>query len=233
MRGKVDTMNNVLRPVPKTAKEFVDDGVTLFLVLDWDGVFNPFNWKHVFKRSYFHPDVKYLHYPNPDWKVVPLGSSEKEEPKSYRIQWSTELAGEISSLIQDDRVQVIWLTTWFGNVGSLASKMGIHSKREMFYLPWGGTGEFKRDQFYKAKALGRFLAGVNTERMNSETKKAQAHMVWVDDFVLNSSRPNYRDGLPLPEFDDSTSLLLAPNENYGISRAELALMEDFTQRVLS
>lgn len=224
-------MENLLKHVPMTGKEFADDGVTLFLVLDWDGVFNADRWNQTFAKGYFQPNVRHPHYPNPDWRVYELGSREDEESKSYKIQWSTEVAQRLNTLVQDKRVQVIWLTTWYGHVGALLEQMGVQSRREMFYLPWGGIGEFKRDQFYKAKALRRFFTGVNTERVDSGTRKV--HMAWVDDLVLDDSRPRYRDGLPFPEFDDSTSLLISPNENYGISRVELALIEDFTQRVLS
>jgi hypothetical protein len=218
-----------MKATPFSAKEFVKDGVELFVVFDFDGVFNPFTWDRKYGKLYFTPDCHLPEYPNPDWEASSRYGSGSKEPKSYRVQWSSELILNLNKLLSDKRIQIIILSTWRQHMAGLVDRLHIRSKRTIYYLPWGGSGEHRDDQFYKAIALRNFMDGVNESSNGSITN---AGLLWVDDHVLSDARLGYRDGMPSPEFDENNSLLIAPNEWYGINRMEWDRILEFSAKIL-
>lgn len=226
-----------MNSVRGNAADYVKDGVRVFLVLDFDGVFNSFYTCGTFGKSFFNPDVR-IRIPNANYNShssrreleTYAGRRHSKEPKTYALQWSSEIVKNFNKLLKDPRIQVVWLTTWREDMGDVVYRMGLKSKREMVYLPWGAGSKNKGDQAWKSIALSDFMAGVNT---GSKSDEPGAHLVWVEDYVLDKSRLDWRNDLPAPEFDDTTSLLIAPNEDYGISREEFAAIESFVTKALA
>lgn len=222
---------NTLRKTPDLASELVADGVKLFHIHDYDGVWNSMYRNGKFPKQYFNSD-KRIHYPNPHYtprvRNTWVDPYAPKEPKSFELAWSNELVQNFNKVAADSRVQLVILSTWREQLGGVLDRMNIKTAREPLYLPW--SGRQMHDQFYKARALRYFLWEVNK---GSVPEDPNAYMVWLDDVVLHKSRPSYRDGLPAPEFTPSNSLLIAPNENYGISRAEWAEIAEFSTKALA
>lgn len=216
-----------MKAVAGSASDYKRDGVDLFLVLDYDGVFNPTYTSGTYGKRYFNPDVS-DRVPNPDYKPEVRKWGEYRdpyryrEPKSYALQWSKELVGNFNKLLKDPSTMVVWLTTWREEMGTVTYRMGLKAHREMVYLPWGDKPGAKYDQKHKSPALTAFLAGVNADEDNKP-----ARMIWVDDKVLDPKAEGFGRDTPPLALGDGNSLLIAPNEMYGISREEWTLISDF------
>jgi hypothetical protein len=215
-----------MKAVEGAAKDYKEDGVDLFLVLDYDGVLNPSYTSGTYGKAYFMPDNR-DRVPNADYKREVRRWGEYHdpyryrEPKSYAIQWSKELVGNFNQLLKDSRILVVWLTTWRAEMETVTYRLNMRAKREMVYLPWGtGPGE-KYNQRFKSSALTRFMAGVNADE-----ESAPARMIWTDDRLFDPTEGIDSDTPTLP-LGDGNSLLVSPNEMYGISRAEWSLISDF------
>lgn len=226
-----------LKMTPDTAKELVDDGVKIFYVLDYDGVFNTMLRTRTFPGTCFKSD-KRVHVPNPDYKPrtwnsrrnayeVGVDFNASRVPKKLELAWSSELVENFNKIAADPRVQIIVLSTWRETLGDVFEMMGVKAAREILHLPWGGL--IRDDQFYKGQALKYWMWGVNEGSLPDDPN---AYLVWVDDEVLKSTNKSYRHGLPAPEFTDDNSLLIAPNEDFGINRAEWDEIVEFTAKAL-
>lgn len=216
-----------MKAAERKASDYKRDGVELFLVLDYDGVFNPTYTSGTYGKGYFSPNAR-DRVPNADYKAeirrwgTYVDPYRYREPKSYAIQWSKELVGNFNQLLKDHRVQAVWLTTWRGEMGTVTYRMGLKAEREMVYLPWGDKPGTKYDQKHKSPALTGFLAGVNADEDNEP-----ARMIWIDDKVLDPKAEGFGRDVPPLALGDGNSLLIAPNEMYGISREEWALISGF------
>lgn len=216
-----------MREVVGKASDYKRDGVDLFLVLDFDGVFNPDYASGTYGKAYFNP-TRRDRVPNADYKkeiLIPGSYRDPyryREPKSYGIQWSKELVENFNKLLKDSRTQAVWLTTWRAEMGFAVDRMGLKSRREMVYLPWSGPAGAKNNQKYKSPALTAFLAGVNADEDNSP-----ARMIWADDEVLNPKSQGYGREAPTLAIGEANSLLIAPNPMYGISREEWEAISSF------
>lgn len=209
-----------------SAKDYKEDGVKLFLVLDYDGVLNPSYASGTYGKAYFNPRSN-DRVPNPDYKKEIRRWGEYHdpykyrEPKSYPIQWSKELIQNFNNLLKDSSIQVVWLTTWRDSMETIVYRLNMKASREMVYLPWGtGPGQ-KYNQRFKSSALTEFMAGVN-----SDEDSDSARMIWVDDRLFDPNEGIDSD-TPQLAVGESNSLLISPNEMYGISRAEWTLISDF------
>ena len=198
----------MLSPVP-SAKSLVNDGVTKFLLLDFDGVFNPEYTKGSFKKAFYSPDNRDRH-PNPTYKPKsrPYDPYEAREPKSYLLTWSSDLVRNFSKLASKNDTQVVWVTTWRAHMDDVATRLSFTAKRGMFYLPWGNDGY---DHFDKVPAVLDFLSDLSDD----------TRVVWVDDVSFNPYVNSKVDTL------DANVLTVSPNSRYGVSRDEFAKVENF------
>lgn len=96
------------------------------LIMDFDGVWNALNRERVWIGEHSPTDLDYA-LPDPKmWKMESYPVSNETyfspdrnelvdfEGREIRIQWSTELVGEVNQLIKDNKVDFLWLTTWKG-----------------------------------------------------------------------------------------------------------------------
>lgn len=226
-----------LQITPDTAKELVDDGVKIFYVFDFDGVFNTMLRTRTFPATCFKSDMR-ISIPNPEYKPRTWNKTlnqyevgtvypASKVPKKIEVAWSSELVENLNKIAEDSRVQIIILSTWRETLGPVFERMGVKTAREILHLPWGGID--RKDQFYKGQALKYWLWDVNK---GSLPEDPNSYLVWVDDEVLKSTNKRYRHGLPEPEFTDENSLLIAPNEDFGINRAEWSEIVEFTAKAL-
>ena len=218
---------SVLNAVVGKALDYVNDGVKLFLVIDFDGVINVFYHSGKFKKEFYSPTHNERH-PNPHYDPNEKHRhggwyyGELKEPKTFKLVWSDELVKDINKLAASPDVQVVYLTTWREHMGDVIDRLGLTSSREPVYLPWG---DGLTDHSLKVAAFKEFFAGVNS----GDNK---AGVVWADDVVLNVSNDWYEDftdGI----LDNSDRLLVAPFDWYGISRAEMDEMSDFSKKFVS
>lgn len=201
-----------------TAKELSDSGVSCLLFLDFDGVINVFGNNTNF--NYYQVDnskeVMNVHY------TPPLAWGDASSPRSFTIRWSSEMIEDLNKVCSSPSVQVISLTTWRQWMREPCELMGFKPAREVLTLQWGSddpTSKLYYKQYYKGQALKEWLSqGTVSEQMS---------MVWVDDSILRTEHLAYRHGLPEPFFTEEKSLLIAPNELFGISRGEMQRMEYF------
>lgn len=198
----------MLDPVP-SAMSLVNDGVTKFLLLDFDGVFNPYYTNGTFKKAFYSPDNKSRH-PNPAYKPKTrfYNPFTRREPSSYVLTWSSDLVANFSKLASKHDTQVVWVTTWRAHMDDVATRLSFTSKRGMFYLPWGNDSY---DHFDKVPAVLDFLSDVSSD----------TRAVWVDDVIFNSHVDSLVDDL------DANVLTVSPNSLYGVSRNEFVKVEKF------
>lgn len=213
------------------ASDYVADGVKLFLVYDFDGVFNVMSHGGTFKKSFYNPDRNERH-PNPHYdEKAPRrrtsfslwdngGIAEPREPKTYEISWSTELIKDSNEISNRDDVQVIWLTTWRKHMDAVVDRLNFQSSREMLYLPWG-DGHSAENHFLKVDAFQSFFRYVN------DGSNSPASAIWVDDVVLDVSDEVSKSFLK-GNFEDK-GFTVCPDYNYGISREQMMNMKKFAE----
>lgn len=211
----------MFKAVPGTVTDFTNDGVRLFLVFDFDGVFNAMYRSGTFAKQYFNPTHKEFH-PNPHYnkhnRKRYVNGRLSGEPKSYELAWSNELVQNVNELTARDDVQLLWLTTWRGHMDDVSERLGFAPKREAFYLPWG-TSDTSTHHLDKVDAFVDFFENVDDS----------VGVVWADDYVLDPSTSwylTYTEGIR----DNANRLLLGPDENYGLSRDEWDSVKDFATR---
>lgn len=208
-------MNATIDTVARPYREYVNDGVQTFLVYDFDGVFNVMYRSGTFKKNYYNPTDRF-HYPNPHY--VLLKREGLRTAKKYEIVWSSELVDDVNTLAADDSVQVVWLTTWRKYSLDVAKDMGFSFNRPPVYLPWGPT-EVSSDHSKKLTAFTKYFADFS--------KDDGVKTAWLDDVVLRDSELVYEKVAVDSAMTSDNLLLIAPDERYGLSRDEMAVMRDF------
>lgn len=197
-----------MKAVEGDCEKLLRDGVKLFLMYDFDGVFNALYRGGTFKKEYYSPTHIQRH-PNPDYK------KKGNEPKSYELAWSEELVKASNVLTASNDVQVVWLTTWRGNMEEVSERLGFTSARTPLYLAWG---EQSHEPPLKVDAFKKFFPDFS--KVPSETG-----VVWVDDTELEDKELIYQTIVaPSPNL-----LLVSPESDYGISREEWKNIEDFAE----
>ena len=204
---------DMLKQAP-SLNSLLDSGVSKVVVLDFDGVVNPFALVGPGKKYY--PTNHLVYVPNPYFT-----EGLDEEPMDYPIQWSDSLVSEINSLVQEEDTALVWLTTWKQYVGALSKMVGIEPSDQQFYLDFGNDGESHPSQSDKKPAMENWLSGSTV--LHSEPVSDHAvKVVWVDDTVLCGSYSGQ-----VKDMFDGHLLTIAPKSMKGISVHQMSQMKKF------
>lgn len=206
-----------------TANDFVNDGVNLFLVYDFDGVFNSMNRSGTFKKTFYNPSHRQKH-PNPHYDKLQekFAASHRKTPKSYELSWSDELINDSNKISNRDDVQVLWLTTWRQHMKDVSDRLGFSYARNPLYVEWG-VDEYSPNHFVKIDGFLDFFKDFNNDSVG---------VVWADDVVHKSADFVYKDVKKVSGLTDKNLLLLCPDEWYGISRSEWDSVKTFSKKFL-
>ena len=192
----------------------VDSGVSKVLVLDFDGVVNPFALVGPGKKYY--PTNHLVYVPNPYFT-----ENSEDEPVDYPIRWSDNLISEINSLVQNEDTALVWLTTWKQYAGTLSKMVGIEPPGQQFYLNFGDDDENHPSQSDKKPAIENWLAG-STALQSESAGDHGVKVVWVDDTVLCGSYAGQ-----VKDMFDGHLLTIAPKSMKGISIHQMSQMKKF------
>lgn len=206
-----------------TAEDYVKDGVKLFLVYDFDGVFNAMYRNGTFKKTFYNPSHRQRH-PNPHYDKLQekFAASHRKTPKSYELSWSEELINDSNKLSNRDDVQVLWLTTWRHHMKDVSDRLGFEYARSPLSFVWG-VDEYSSDHFAKIDAFEAFFKNFNNDSVG---------VVWADDVVHKSADFVYKDVEKVSGLTDENLLLLCPDGQYGISRSEWDSVKTFSKKFL-
>lgn len=204
------------------------------MFVDFDGVINqfPYRWEKESDGShqrevthggytnygFFHNDFDGEKFFHPD-EFVMLPTSKG----TFAISYSSEMVSRLRSLVVNDTVEFVWLSTWREEAVSLLNPM-FGFPEHVNYLYWQ-TKMSDYGHAGKGHALIDYFANY-PEKMERRT-------VWIDD-VATRNYFNWREGegfiknnqadhVGLPE----SKLILLTDEIYGLSRAELDAVEAF------
>ena len=204
---------DMLEQVP-SLDSLVYSGVSKVLVLDFDGVVNPFDLVGPGKKYYSTNHLVYA--PNPYFT-----EGSEDEPVDYPIRWSDNLVSEINSLVQKEDAALVWLTTWKQYAGTLSKMVGIEPSGQQFYLNFGDDGENHPAQSDKKPAMENWLAD-SAVLQSESTSDHVAKIVWVDDTVLCGSYAGQ-----VKDMFDNHLLTVAPRSMKGISTHQMSQMKKF------
>lgn len=204
---------DMLEQVP-SLDSLVDSGVSKVIVLDFDGVVNPFDLVGSGKKCY--PTNHLVYVPNPYFT-----EGSEDEPADYPIRWSDILVSEINSLVQEEDTALVWLTTWKQYAGKLSKMVGIDPSGQQFYLNFGDDGENHPAQSSKKPAMENWLAG-STALQSESAADYDVKIVWVDDTVLCGSYAGQ-----VKDMFDNHLLTVAPKSMKGISIHQMSQMKKF------
>lgn len=204
---------DMLEQVP-SLDSLVNSGVSKVLVLDFDGVVNPFALVGPGKKYYSTNHLVYV--PNPYFT-----ENSEDEPVDYPIRWSDNLISEINSLVQNEDTALVWLTTWKQYAGTLSKMVGIDPYGQQFYLNFGGTCENHPAQSDKKPAMENWLAGSGALQSDSAADH-DVKVAWVDDMVLRGSYAGQ-----VKDMFDNHLLTVAPKSMKGISIHQMSQMKKF------
>lgn len=197
------------------------DGVDTLLVLDVDGVFNPF-YSGTFKKSYYNVTD------SAKFKFDVVGYRGRVKSRSYVLRWSKELVAEVNALVSLPNVRIVWLTTWHERMAEVELAFGINPVNESASLAWGIDSSSLQSS--------KVLAFRNLIRAGDKAWRDRLRVVWVDDTLFASPSPQvlmyngtfnfgYRD-VNL-KIDDDRLLLVGPDCRFGISRENMSGIKDF------
>lgn len=204
---------NMLEQVP-SLDYLVDSGTSKVLVLDFDGVVNPFALVGPGKKYY--PTNHLVYVPNPYFT-----EDSDEDPVDYPIRWSDSLVSEINNLIQGEDTVLVWLTTWKQYAGTLSKMVGIEPSGQQFYLNFGDSGENHPSQSSKKPAMENWFADSAVLQSDSVADH-DVRVVWVDDTVLCGSYAGH-----VKDMFDGHLLAIAPKSMKGISTHQMSQMKKF------
>lgn len=204
---------DMLEQVP-SLDSLVDSGVSKVIVLDFDGVVNPFDLVGSGKKCY--PTNHLVYVPNPYFT-----DGLEDEPVDYLIRWSDNLVSEINSLVQKEDTALVWLTTWKQYAGTLSKMIGIEPYGQQFYLNFGDSGENHPSQSSKNPAMENWLAD-SAVLQSESTSDHVVKIVWVDDTVLCGSYAGQ-----VKDMFDNHLMTVAPKSMKGISTHQMNQMKKF------
>ncbi len=204
---------NMLEQVP-SLDYLVDSGTSKVLVLDFDGVVNPFALVGPGKKYY--PTNHLVYVPNPYFT-----EDSDEDPVDYPIRWSDSLVSEINNLIQGEDTVLVWLTTWKQYAGTLSKMVGIEPSGQQFYLNFGDSDENHPSQSSKKPAMENWFADSAVLQSDSVADH-DVKVVWVDDTVLCGSYAGH-----VKDMFDGHLLAIAPKSMKGISTHQMSQMKKF------
>lgn len=200
----------------KTARDHVDEGVRLFLVLDFDGVLNQF------------PSMAQqwgLQGGFQDWKRY-IGTIEEVPgfPFHYPLHVSEALVEGLNRILARPEVQLVWLTTWKTFIAKPAREFGLRSLRPPTILDF----HFSQDLGSvpgKLRAFEEYFKDIEASEGLS--------VVWADDEAVSQVLTSLRRGWPatsqrlLGAFSQEARLLLDPASLLGLTPEHLQRAEAF------
>ena len=203
-------------------------GDTPIMYCDFDGVINALNrfpeWNDPNSKptelDYIFQDPTKWHvetYPVPnDTHYAPDNEQEVEfRGRQYIIQWSSELIEELNSIINSQKINFVWLTTWKEYTDSLLNDLlGLNVLTGSWLnFPQRGGG-----------FSGKLEALIDL----TSTVPNSPPFVWVDDEdtrgLENHDNP---ENTRLADMTGTKTLVIQPNPDYGISRKEIESIKKF------
>lgn len=209
-----------LDKVPYSAANFVADGVRKFYVLDFDGVINPYS-HNTLPKGYYNPNNS-VRIANPNYEAdkaeVLRTRAHVRVAKSFVIRWSSDLIDDLNDLFADPTAQVIFLTTWRGDMATIVDSLGMKAARPFYFLPWGSASDFY-NHFHKIDAAVDFFT-------YGDFDPTDVYVHWADDVLFKKSiLADTDDFFGTLLFDNV--FMLAPNDKTGYSRDEIVAVKTF------
>lgn len=210
------------------------------LVMDFDGVWNPLNKFLVWTGVSDPSDEERYYRTSPFWKLIaaPVDDSvffapdmeeiTKFEGKKVTIQAASELVANVNGLIDQSKVDYMWLTTWKANSDTVLNPfLGLHVDNHRWIPPTKESGSRFFIDKYDVKQQGKWLALQNFyESFKSEIDRPP--LIWVED-VTTIGKDNLADKTNTIVSDvlNVPSLVLATDPENGISRKQWEAIENW------
>ena len=207
------------------------------LFLDFDGVLNAFphkfNW--VGERplnghqgaDFNDPKNWELEVLKPNVEThfeLDVNTTAEHNGHTYKITYSSELVESLRKLIVEDKIKLVWLTSWREASETKLNPMLGFPKDKVGFLAWQSTSISPRNpQIGKYYGLCDYIE--KREKENLIDKGTP--LIWVDDLAtvgfanLSPNEIKYRKKNESSPLDNYPSLVLTPDEKWGISRKEL------------
>jgi hypothetical protein len=216
-----------------------------YLFLDFDGVINAFpydrrwigpetdgNENDLFGFELLNPKNWAYDIVEPDPTThFPLDtiSEATHNGRTFRITYSAELVEALKELIVEDKVNFLWLTTWReASLTELNPMLGFPNEKADF-LPWyDTTASVSNPQLGKYWGLTDFII----EEAKQKRLEKDTPLIWVDDvattgfYNLSEQEKKRRTEEARDPFFTYPTLVIQPDDKWGISRAELALIQE-------
>lgn len=214
-----------------TAKDYLADGVKTFLVLDFDGVLNQF--PRIAEQLDLSKDDLYLDF------VTGVG---RAGDRSWPLTGSRVLNSAFQSLLEDETLQLVWLTTWRRDILPVQSDfLRWTPARPAHVLDFSLKFSDYGNVHSKTEAFLDFFASADSP----------SRLAWVDDDVVPQVKTwlaqaaeladEPRSVYDLDDDDDDTfpsvlarwgeddRLLLGPHTVVGLRPSEFAALESFVR----
>ena len=214
-------------------KTFLEKGVQVFLFLDFDGVINHFP-QAFDEDDEVNPD-RYTDVAEGEG-VVHYDHLDLDNVRTFPLHWSPNLIEELNTILADERVQLLWLTSWEENILPVQEDLlKLTPKNKARVLTLQKRASDYNNNFAKAEAFTDF---------GLKTPKGAASYIWIDDDVLEQhehrlawqpsrfdldTRNDYRSA----HNNYSHSLPLCPDMVLGLQPSHLVAIKEFLEKVLT
>lgn len=155
------------------ASAFIEKGVKVFLFLDFDGVINSF--PSALTDEDLALEDHYTDVAEGVGVVHPYGFGEGGE-RSYPLHWSPTLIQELNSILADERVQLLWLTSWEENI--------IPVEEDLLKLKPTNPSRVLTLQKRFSDYNNNYAKLEAWELFTEKLPRDSAHIIWIDDDVL-------------------------------------------------
>ena len=169
---------------------------------DFDGVINFFGDAGLRDPERHFTDIRYGHVDLPEVYG---------ERRYAQLQWAHELVQRMNKLTEEHDVEFIWLTAWRSTAMSILKPMTkLKATRTILW------DYVKGDHTHKYKLHGL------VDDLEDNTYEG---FVWIDDFAADDWKN--RDIFPW----QTPSLVIEPTPGFGISRLQMAHIEEFVKKI--
>lgn len=212
------------------------------LFCDFDGVLNQF--PYVYHRVLDEADRE--EFTSAGLEFIALGASEwalqkqscdedkffapdsrfvaKADNGEFLISYSSEMIERLRKLVVSGEVEFVWLTTWREHTNMLNLQFGFPEDK-VSWLPW-----FNKRSDYSHAGKGKAIEAW----FEDHPEFVDRRWVWLDDVATaRFSNWNELEGFVEPglvlENVNGDCLILDTDEQWGLSKAELAALEGFVR----
>lgn len=193
-------------PAISQSQYLYDDGVRVFVVLDFDGVINALSKNSKSIEGFGNWQTFWQPLYSDGWQ------------RKYLLTWSPEMIAGLNVLFLDQRVQLCWLTSWQEMVREPTKRMGLatESKRPPVIID------------YRKKPFDDQIGKLDGLTSYFESIPEDASLIWVDDCLLaeNGDYASLVDDC-CSQLSFGHRLTIGPNPLHGISPKELQQISDF------